>query len=135
MRQARSEDAEQLFRRFAERHGLRYEAQPDPPIELLWTFPAQPKLSRAVTLGLQNMDELNFGVGDFWSYFFPFADVAAEFEAVLDAWVAGEAPIIVAGRRGRILEVLRGDRLESVYRAGRLLPFPGKPRAIIRNQP
>lgn len=63
--------AKALFGRFAERHGLSYAISPDAPVEVLWTFPEQPKLSMPITLGLQNLDELNFGVSDFWSYFFP----------------------------------------------------------------
>lgn len=85
-------EAEALFRRFAERHGLAYEAETGVPTEVCWTFPEQPKLSMPLTLGLQNCDELNFGVSDFWSYFFPFEDVAEEFERAIDAWVMRECP-------------------------------------------
>ncbi|TFI58173.1 hypothetical protein E2493_11370 [Sphingomonas parva] len=134
MRRDCTEEAERLFRRVAARHGLRWEAAAEPPIELLWSFPAQPGLSLPITLGLQNMDELNFGVADFWSYFFPFEDVAETFEAMLDAWIAGEARILVTGRRGRILQVRGGGQWETVYRAGRLLPFRGEAQAIIRNR-
>lgn len=59
------EQATALFTRFAERHRLTYEVEPDAPIEVLWTFPRQDGLSMPVTLGLQNIDELNFGVADF----------------------------------------------------------------------
>ena len=48
--------AEALFGFFAERHGLAYEITPDAPVEVLWTFPEQPKLSMPITLGLQNSD-------------------------------------------------------------------------------
>ena len=82
-------EAEALFGRFAERHGLSYDVETGVPMEVCWTFPVQPKLSMPLTLGLQNCDELNFGVSDFWSYFFPFQNVADEFERILDAWVAG----------------------------------------------
>ena len=50
-----------LFSRFAERHGLAYQAV-DAPVEILWEFPEQVGLSLPMTLGLQNNDELNFGV-------------------------------------------------------------------------
>ncbi|MDP2046859.1 MAG: Sua5/YciO/YrdC/YwlC family protein [Deltaproteobacteria bacterium] len=50
-------------------------------------------MSLPLTLGLQNSDELNFGVADFWSYFFPFDDVAREFGDHLDLILeAGPCP-------------------------------------------
>jgi len=75
-----SEEAAALFARFAERHRLIYSVEPDAPIEVLWEFPEQQGLSFPVTLGLQNGDELNFGVADFWSSFFPFERSASTFE-------------------------------------------------------
>jgi hypothetical protein len=127
-------EAEALFQRFAERHGLRYNVQPDAPIEVLWDFPEQPKLSLPLSLGLQNGDELNFGVADFWSYFFPFPTVAEHFENILDAWVEGSARVGITGRYSRILQVRKDDVWETVYRAGGCIwPFRGKPRAFITN--
>ena len=64
------------------------------PVELLWEFPIQPKLTHSILLGLQNGDELNFGVGEFWSYFFPFEKKRAEFEELIDHWVTGTARVI-----------------------------------------
>jgi hypothetical protein len=71
--------AEALFARFANRQGLTYDVETGVPMEVCWTFPRQPKLSMPLTLGLQNGDELNFGVSDFWSYFFPFEAVAGKY--------------------------------------------------------
>jgi hypothetical protein len=42
-------EAEALFRRFAERHGLAYTVETEVPIEVCWTFPEQPKLSLPLT--------------------------------------------------------------------------------------
>ena len=125
-------DAEVLFDRFALRHRLSHTLQ-QAPIELCWNFPAQAGLTLPVTLGLQNGDELNFGVADFWSYFFPFPDVATQFEEVIDAWVAGTARIAVFGRRGRVLEVCKGGQWRSVYSANRLFPGRARPKAFIQN--
>jgi hypothetical protein len=102
---------------------------------VLWTFPAQNRLYHPLTLGLQNLDELNFGVSDFWSYFFPFDRAIAEFERLLDAWVSGQARILVTGRRGRVLQRLDGDEWTTVYQAGRILPFRGVPKIVIQNEP
>lgn len=129
------EEAEALFGRFAERHRLRYEAATDRPVEVLWTFPTQERLSLAVTLGLQNGDELNFGVSDFWSYFFPFRKVADEFERILDAAVLGEARIAITGPWGRVLQIQKGHRWKSVYGAIRILPVWRTPQQIIENRP
>ena len=126
-----------LFTRFAERHALRFHAVDHPALDPCWEFPAQERLYRPICLALQNHDELNFGVEDFWSYFFPIGDVSGRFEAILDAWVTGEARIVVAGRRTRLLEVMKPDGSWTVeYRANP--PLFGKikkPDYLILNQP
>jgi hypothetical protein len=128
-------EAEALFQRFAERHGLTYVVE-TAPIEVCWTFPEQPKLSLPVTLGLQNSDELNFGVSDFWSYFFPFEDVAEEFERAINAWVVGDARIAVTGFRSRLLQVRAGNGWRTVYGAnGCLFPFRRTPFRFVLNEP
>jgi hypothetical protein len=128
-------EAGALFVRFAERHGLSYEVETGVPMELCWTFPAQEKLSLDVTLGLQNGDELNFGVSNFWSYFFPFEEIAAEFERLLDAWVTGEARIAITGPWGRVLQLREGGRWKSVYGANRILPVWREPKQTFQNRP
>lgn len=60
-----TQEATALFAHFAERHRLAHIVEPDAPIEMLWEFPEQRGLSLPITLGLQNGDELNFGVVDF----------------------------------------------------------------------
>jgi hypothetical protein len=129
-----SEEAEALFRRFADRHGLTYQVETT-MMEVCWTFPQQPKLSLPITLGLQNSDELNFGVSDFWSYFFPFERVADKFERILDASVRGDARVAVVGPVARILQVRRGWRWKSVYHANRFLPFWRPAFRTVRNEP
>ena len=133
-RQDYTAEAEALFRRFAERHGLTYAVEADVPMEVCWTFPEQAKLSLPLTLGLQNCDELNFGVSDFWSCFFPFISVAEKFENILDAWVAGEARVAIMRGQGRLLQVREGDHWKAVYGAnGCLFPFRRWPRGFVQN--
>ncbi len=128
--------AKALFQRFAERHELTYDVETDVLMEVCWTFPEQPKLVLPLTLGLQNCDELNFGVSDFWSYFFPFEDVADKFERILDAWVAGNARVAIMRGRGRLLQVREGDDWKAVYGAnGCLFPFRRWPRGFVQNHP
>jgi hypothetical protein len=129
-----SEEATALFYQFAERHRLTYSVQPDAPIEVLWQFPAQDGLSLPITLGLQNGDELNFGVAEFWS-FFPFEGSASTFETALDAWVAGDARIVRVALGGRALQLLDCGRWKTIYRANCLLPVPRNPKRTIANQP
>lgn len=128
-----SEEATVLFARFAERHRFAYNVESDAPIEVLWQFPAQDGLSRPITLGLQNCDELNFGVADFWSYFFPFEMIASTFESMLDAWVAGNARIVIVPLGGRALQLMDNGRWKTVYRANCYLPVPRNPKRTITN--
>lgn len=102
-------EATALFARFAAKHGLTYAAV-DAPVEVLWEFPVQAKLSRRIVLGLQNNDELNFGVEDFWSYFFPFTDKKSEFEYLINSWVEGAARIVP--KPGLIVQSLELQVLE-----------------------
>jgi hypothetical protein len=127
-------EAETLFGRFARNHGFTYEVEADVPMEVCWTFPTQDGLHLPITLGLQNSDELNFGVSDFWSYFFPFEDAADEFEHIINAWVLGNARVAVTGARSRLLQVKNGNKWKTVYGAnGCLFPFRFWPIRFIMN--
>jgi hypothetical protein len=129
-------EAEALFRRFADRHGLKYYVETGVPMEVCWTFPEQAKLSQSLTLGLQNSDELNFGVSGFWSYLFPFEAIADKFERILDGWVAGDARVAITGFRSRLLQVREGGRWKTVYGAnGCLFPFRWTPFGFVTNEP
>ena len=128
-----TEEAVALFARFVERHGLLYEVDESAPVEVLWNFPVQEKLTLPITLGLQNGDELNFGVSDFWSYFFPFPKVVARFEQAIDAWLVGDARVAVTGPWGRVLQIWQDDQWQFVYGANRILPVWRRPRRTIEN--
>lgn len=130
-----TEEATALFMRFVDRHGFTHEVNTDAPVEVMWNIPAQRGLSLPLTLGLQNLDELNLGVEDFWSYFFPFDDVAEQFELILDQWVAGDARVGITGKRGRILQLRDGDEWKTVYRANTMPFLRPKPRRFIYNDP
>ncbi len=62
-----TDDAEALFRDFAQKHSFTIEKGDEPNVELMMRGPPQPGLSLELTLGLQNNDELNVGFGEFWS--------------------------------------------------------------------
>ena len=126
-----TKDAVALFSRFVSRHGFTYEVDDKAPVEVMWIIPSQAGLSLSLVLGLQNSDELNFGIEEFWSYFFPFDDVAEEFEDILEKWVACDARILAVGWKGRILEVRNGDGWKIAYRAN--CWFSRKVKAVIQN--
>jgi hypothetical protein len=130
-----SEEATVLFARFAEKHRLVYSVEPDAPIEVMWEFPEQRALSFPITLGLQNGDELNFGVAGFWSSFFPFEKSAKIFERAVNAWVVGNARIVRVPLGGRALQLLEIGRWKTIYRANCLLPVPRAPKRTITNHP
>lgn len=108
-------EAEALFGRLAERYKLEFVVERGVPMELLWAFPVQPHLSRPITLGLQNLDELNFGVGDLWTYFFPFPDHAERFEQIVGSWIEGNGRVAVTGGKSCNLQLLEGAVWKTVY--------------------
>lgn len=128
-----TEQATALFARFASKHGLTYTVG-NAPVELLWEFPIQPKLKHRIALALQNNDELNFGVGEFWSYFFPFEDKQAEFERVLESWIVGSARIV--SKAGILIQTLELQMFEegrwNTAYAARSLSIR-KPRVFLTN--
>ena len=130
-----TDEATALFTRFVERHGFTHEVDDQAPVEVMWHIPTQKGLSLPLTLGLQNWDELNLGVDDFWSYFFPFDEVAADFDHVLDKWVAGDARVGITGKRGRVLQVRDGEEWRTVYRVNGLPFLRPKPRSFVYNDP
>ena len=127
-----STEAEALFGRLAERHSLHFEVDHSAPVEVLWRFPEQDRLFFPLILGLQNNDELNFGVAKFWSYFWPFPEKAAEFEHIVDAWVIGKARI-VSRVFSEDLQLWGGTQWRKVYSAGRIWPEFGVGR-IVQNR-
>lgn len=126
-------EAEALFARIAERRGLRFEIDQKAPVEVLWRFPKQEQLSVPIVLALQNNDELNFGVADFWSYLFPFPQVADRFEKLVEAWISGDARIITR-LWGRSLQLRVESGWQSEYEAGQLWPILKRPEPLY-NQP
>lgn len=112
-------EAEALFGRFAARHALSYSRRLEYG-ESVWTFAPQAGLLQGITLSAYG-DELCFGVGDFWSYFFSYPKKAEIFERVIDAWIEGRARIVP--RIGWVLQTLvlqiwNDGTWESVYYAG-----------------
>lgn len=80
---------------------------------------------------------MNFGVENFWSYFFPFPDVEKKFEELIDAWVEGRARIVPkAGLLRQVLElqVLEGSgQWKGAYGAASL-SFKKRSPFILQNK-
>lgn len=128
-------EAEAVFRRFAGRYGFSYEIETGSPMELCWLFPEQRNLSTEIILGLQNGDELNFGVDGFWSYFFPFDDVVDDFKKLLDTWALGNARVAMVDDAAGMLQLQENERWVTIYRANLIVPFWRRPKRIIQNCP
>jgi len=127
-------EARELFLSFANRHGLAFEEDRESPVELALIFPAQPGLRQKVILGLQNGDELNFGVDQFWSAMFPYPEKFMEFNRILDAWMEGDARILIyRWCRGMELQLRSDERWQTVYRANGF-PFRGRVIRIVHNR-
>lgn len=128
-----SDRARALFERFAQQHRLSLVDTRSSQVEVLFELPVQPGLKHALTLGLQNLDELNFGVEHFWSYFFPYEEVEAEFENILAEWMAGRARVVRFRGRGRDLELLKGGEWTPIYRANGWFQRRGTPIVVAQN--
>jgi len=85
--------AEALILEICQRHGLKVERDESAPVELLFRIPVQEGLSVPIVAGLQNDDELNLSIGEFWSYFFPFEKVKDKFSEALDGFIRGECRV------------------------------------------
>lgn len=136
-----SADAERLFRDFAARHGLVIKKVDEPNVELLMCVPVQKGLSFEITLGCQNGDELNIGVADFWSTFFPFENVKQTVETALDGLISGGCSILTTSQFGRQVrgELQRktqtGWETVAVHVAGLMIPFVRTTAQRVSNEP
>jgi hypothetical protein len=132
--------AEALFREFAERHSFVIEKVREPNADLLMRVPRQPGLSFDLTLGLQNIDELNIGFDEFWSYFFPFNHKRQIVSDALDALAVGQCRLAIHTQLGsvvkRVLEQSRGGKWEPIYTAvARIqIPLVGTKTSYLYNQ-
>ena len=69
------------------------------------TIPAQPGLDFDIVLGLQNRDELNIGVGNFWSYFFPVEGGLDHVVEIIRALVTGSGWLKEFRQFGRLVKI------------------------------
>jgi hypothetical protein len=127
-RQNWSDEAESLFRAFALRHKLKIYKVDQSNIELFMIIPKQDGLSFELSLGLQNLDEINIGFEGFWSYFFPFADQQGRAFSILDAIVKGTCRLNIQKQFGKVrnrkLELLEHGQWIPVYNAVERLSWP-----------
>ena len=84
-------------------------------------LPAQTGLNYEVCLNLQNTDELQFNVDDFWAEWFPCTapKIAESFHRAVSGFLAGEYRIEIYSRKGRpykrLLQAPNLGSWETVY--------------------
>ncbi len=99
-------EAEAIFRRIAAHQKLNIARESETPDEVMFLLSSIDPSHQAVTLGLQNGDELCFGVDGFRSYFFPFGEIKGVFEKAVAGWFTGQT---------RLAYYWRGKRLVKIY--------------------
>jgi hypothetical protein len=109
--------AEAFFRDFAARHSFAIERIENCNIELLMRIPKQWGLSFELTLGLQNVDELNIGFGEFWSYFFPFTEERKLVATILEAIALGDCRLATHRQFGVVVKRVLALRSSGSWRA------------------
>lgn len=120
-------DAEALFQEIISEAGLRHERDLSAPVELLWRLPVQAGLSVEMQFGLQNADELNLGIGRFWSSMFPFNKVQRDFRRLALGFIEGRCRVAEWRRMGllykKTLEEPEGSTWRTAY-TEHVLPLP-----------
>ena len=124
-------EAEAMFVAIAERRGVAITRVDNPHVDLEIRIDGDEGLAvLPVTLGLQNSDELTFGVGEFWASFFPFDAVKGLFEKAVEGWFTGQTRFVYFWRGGRLVRIdmqvrLKDGSWQKVYRqyCTVILPF------------
>jgi hypothetical protein len=122
-------EAEQFFCDFADRHSLTISKVEQENVELLMVVVVQDRLSFELVLGLQNGDEINIGIGKFWSHFFPFTAELESVSKLLDGLVTGKTRLVTHRQFSRVafrdMEILSEGIWTRGYRhiCGVKIPF------------
>ena len=115
-----ADEAEALFTNFAEKHSLNIVKKSEEQMDLSMIVPQQSGLSFEIMLGLQNNDEINIGIGNFWSYFFPFPEVKDKVAIILDGLCTGDTRLATHTQFNkpvfRDLEIFTQTAWERAYR-------------------
>lgn len=121
-------EAEALFKGIAERQGCRLERHSEAPVELLFSL-IGPDPNETIKLGLQNGDELNLGIDDFWSCFFPFEEMKSVFRKTVQGWFTGQSRLVYRWRGKRLMKIelqvkLKDQSWQRVYSHLTSMIFP-----------
>ena len=117
-----------MFNALAAEYGCSIETQLGDPIEVLCELSREGWPGKLV-LGLQNGDELNFGIDDFWSFFFPFQEVKSLFRKTAAGWLSGRSRLVYFYRGQRLLKIelqvkMEGGSWQRVYTDMRTMLLP-----------
>ena len=122
-------EAEAMFHRIAQRQGLEIGRDPLNPDDFVFELVSDVEDDPMVTLGLQNGDELNFSVHDFWCHFFPFDDMKGLFEKTVEGWFSGQSRLVYRWRGRRLIKIelqvkMKNGKWQRVYTHLRSAVFP-----------
>jgi len=110
------ESALKLYRTLASKHGLSFSEEANADGDVFLVFPKQNNLMFCMTLGLQNGDEANIGINDFWSYIFPYQDNTGFLEETIEGLVSGTHYVTEYKQFNRVIKLcLLNSRDEIIY--------------------
>ena len=119
------DEAEALYVDFAHKHQLHFVKEITADGDIFLVFPVQDKLSFKLTLGIQNGDEANIGIKDFWSYIFPYPDNVEYLNEILDGLVTGTHSLAEYQQLNRVTKIcLLNSRDEIIYTDVKRIKFP-----------
>lgn len=123
-----TQEALDMFHAIAKEHGCAIDVQLEKPVEVLCEL-SRTDSPNNVVLGLQNGDELNFGVHDFWSFFFPYNDVKSLFRSAVSGWFHGRSRLVYFFRGNRLLKIelqvkMKDGGWQRIYTDARTVLLP-----------
>ena len=124
-------DARNLYVAFAERHELKFREETNECDDRIVIVPKQSKLNFEIYLTLAGHDEANVGIGEFWSYIFPFPDMVDYLNNILDGLVSGANRLVEYEQFGRVTKrQIENEINESLYTQLVRLKIPFIPEKI-----
>lgn len=119
------DEAEALFVAFAQKHDLNFIKEITADGDIFLVFPEQDGLRFRLTLGIQNGDEANIGINDFWSYIFPYPDNVEFLNETLDGLFGGTHTLAEYKQFNRVTKLcLLNSQDEIIYTDVKRIKLP-----------
>jgi hypothetical protein len=117
--------ASNLYRTLASKHELSFSEKLNADGDVFFVFPKQANLMFDMTLGLQNGDEANIGINDFWSYIFPYQDSVRFLQETIEGLVKGTHYLAEYRQFNRVTKLcLQNSCDEIIYTDIKRMKFP-----------